>query len=387
MFISLGMKHLGYIWPHSASDNTWNSALKFEDLSLRYRAPDRWSKLEAESATQSPPRLFWLRPCVKRACRRYLLRLGWGLRASLLGSSENRGLIPSMSHRRAQVDGDCVRVCIHGRVSVCACVYVAHVTRVFMRDCVHKRCTNDSGRAQMLSLLPSPSKQSVWSLCFIISHGLYDAQGASHASTHTCSEPCFSAAPAVVIIEPTHLSPCFCSVCACKNRLRVAWMETGVWMSGGFGGLELKGVGCGLIVHRWLHTGAPASVSSDAVLMEWVKGNMTREKKRIKKICEATRNACLSAATRPTLQKPTTCGQLFFNADFNVSPGPCHWYWAECSLTGVVCAPSRSRCCRSIFSFIVSFPSENWAGGWKLSLFITVRDRRWGGPADPLRKE
>lgn len=31
----------GYIWPYSASDNSRNSALKYEDLSLRYRAHDK----------------------------------------------------------------------------------------------------------------------------------------------------------------------------------------------------------------------------------------------------------------------------------------------------------------------------------------------------------
>lgn len=48
---------------------------------------------------------------------------------------------------------------------------------------------------------------------------------------------------------------------------------------------------------------------------------------------------------------------------------------------------SCSRCCHSAFSFIVSCPSENWAGGWGLSLFITVRNCCWRGSADPLREE
>lgn len=147
------------------------------------------ANLKFESATQSPPRLFWLRLCVKRACWRYLLRLGQGLRASLLGSRENRGLIPSMSHRGARVGGDCVRAWIRAARNVCAtdfvCIRHMYCMYACMRGCVHLRRDAQSGFVQMFSLLPPSSKQPVWSLLFIILHGPHDAQGTSHASTHT----------------------------------------------------------------------------------------------------------------------------------------------------------------------------------------------------------
>lgn len=63
--------------------------------------------------------------------------------------------------------------------------------------------------------------------------------------------------------------------------------------------------------------------------------------------CKAARNAYLSAAA-------CMRSAVFLKRDFKCSPRPCHWYWAECSLTGVVCTLSHSRCSHSIFAFILA---------------------------------
>lgn len=124
--------------------------------------------------------------------------------------------------------------------------------------------------------------------------------------------------------------------------------------------------------------------------MEWVKaGGIKEERKKLDQRDLRGYQKCLSlcSSSPHPLKKNTTCGQLFFNRQtFGFSPGPCHWYWAECCVTVVVCVPFRNRCCSFIFSFILSCPSETWAGGWKLSLFITVRNRRRRGPRWPTQK-
>lgn len=81
---------------------------------------DHIPNLKLKVRLRQPLGLFWLKLCVERAWWRYLLRLGQGLRASLLGSRENRGLILSMSLRGEELGGGWV--CEQNRMGqhVCA---------------------------------------------------------------------------------------------------------------------------------------------------------------------------------------------------------------------------------------------------------------------------
>lgn len=64
----------------------------------------------------------------------------------------------------------------------------------------------------------------------------------------------------------------------------------------------------------------------------------------------------LSLSLKELEKNPWTCGLCFSSS--KLSPGPCHRYWAEFTLTGVACTSSPSRCCHSIFSFTPSHPSR-----------------------------
>lgn len=71
---------------------------------------------------------------------------------------------------------------------------------------------------------------------------------------------------------------------------------------------------------------------------------------------------------------------VFENLKFSPEPSPLILSWILSD--GVVCPPSRSRCCRSIFPLVAICPLEDE------KLFITVRDCRWReAPADPLSEE
>lgn len=122
----------------------------------------------------------------------YLLRLGPGSGASLLGSRENCALIPlcdpPRGHRWVATGLWCspwVTVCL-------AWLHVLHDTCVALASMfetwgkVLRVCAN------ALTSSPPASKRSHWSPHFIILHGPGDVQGVSHASKHTpgtCWEP------------------------------------------------------------------------------------------------------------------------------------------------------------------------------------------------------
>jgi len=139
-----------------------------------------------------------------------LLRLGQGLRDSLIGTSENRGLFLSMSLRRAEVVGDRARnqrVCVYFQVIPCeATSAMSMVGRTF------RKMDNYSGCVQMLSLLLCSSKRSLFNPFTSSFYMGYDAQGTLHAQART------------LMLRPVFQGACCCYhtvqpsfLCICNN--------------------------------------------------------------------------------------------------------------------------------------------------------------------------
>lgn len=178
-------RYLAIVWLFKAPGTPELLLLKSKDpLFFKYWTTGwPWPRLRLPTAV-------WMKACVHRACQGYLLRIGLGLRASLLGSRENGGLIPL---RDPQVGGD--RSLLLWSLWV-MWLCLLHDTCMFETSGkVLRVCAN------ALASSPPASKRSRWSPHFITLHGpaifrgLHMLANTRHAHVGNL---CFSAALAVL---------------------------------------------------------------------------------------------------------------------------------------------------------------------------------------------